>query len=374
MPCSQIPELSYTDFSAALHEKTILSRVPLCGTITLTQRCNLHCVHCYESVDPGQRELTTSQFKLILDKLAAAGCLFLLLTGGEPLLRKDFLELYVYAKTKGFIITLFTNGTLLTPAIADVLREYPPFDVEISLYGMTSQTYAKMTGHAEGLELTLQGIRLLLERKIPLKLKTMITTLNQPELWLIKEFVEKKLKTDFRFDALIWPRINGQKENTHYRLSPEQVVQLDVEDQKRYQGWQEFNDKYGRAVYSEKLFNCNAGKNSFAVDSYGQLRMCDMLRDPCYDLLSGSFQAGWEGCFSQMASMKHQKKEHPCRQCQQSSFCDICPAWSRLEGGEDEFIVDYLCQIAKLRAKEFGRENGKEKVSNAADQRSEIIT
>lgn len=353
MPCSQVQELSYADFSAALHDKAARSRVPLCGAFTLTQRCNLNCVHCYEAVYSGQKELTTSQVKSVLDKLAEAGCLYLLLTGGEPLLRKDFLDIYLYAKTKGFIITLFTNGTLVTPELADVLRGYPPFQVEISLYGITSQTYEKVTGSAEGLDLCLRGIHLLLDRAVPLKLKTTVTTLNRPELWLNKEFAERELKTDFRFDAVIWPRINGQKENTHCRLSPEQVVQLDVEDQKRYQGWQEFNEKFGRPVYSEKLFHCNAGRISFDVDPYGQLRLCDMLRSPSYDLLSGSFREGWDKCFAQISSVSRQKKDEPCGQCPDISFCDICPAWSRLEGGEDDFVVNYLCQIAKLRAEEF---------------------
>ncbi len=375
MPCSQVQELSYAEFSAALHDKAILARTPLCGTFTLTQRCNLHCVHCYETTDPGKTELNTSQVKTILDKLSAAGCLYLLITGGEPLLREDFIELYLYAKKKGLIVTLFTNGTLLTPEIADVLRDYPPFLVEISLYGISRETYKAMTGNGEALDLCQRGIRLLLDREIPLKLKTMVTTQNRPELWPIKNYVEQELKIDFRFDAMIWPRINGQKDNIFCRLSPAEVVQLDIEDQKRSRGWQEFNGQYGQAAYSEKLFTCNAGKSSFAVDSYGQLRLCDMLRSPSFDLLAGSFREGWDECFAKISSLTRQKKDSPCGQCQQSAFCNLCPAWSSLEGGEDEFIVDFVCQIAQLRAKEFGGgKNGQKRVSNTANKRSQVVS
>src|SRR5436190_1139417 len=91
----------------------------------ITCRCNLRCVmcytDCYNSPANIKDELSTAEILRIMDEVALAGCLELVLTGGEPLARPDFFEIYGHAKTKGFLVTLFTNGTLITETIADRL-------------------------------------------------------------------------------------------------------------------------------------------------------------------------------------------------------------------------------------------------------------
>ena len=132
MECPYGPDLSYSEFGEQLVSKIGNKRVPISGTVELTERCNLECAHCYinlpaDDQQAQRKELTYEQWCNIFDQIAEEGCLSLLLTGGEPLLRPDFLDIYAYAKRKGFIITLFTNGTMLTPEIADYLQEWPPF-------------------------------------------------------------------------------------------------------------------------------------------------------------------------------------------------------------------------------------------------------
>ncbi len=84
------------------------------------------------------------------------------------------------------ILTIFTNGTLITPQIADYLAEWRPFKMEITLYGATQETYERVTGIPGSYERCRRGIDLLLERKIPLSLKTPVMTLNQHELEQMK--------------------------------------------------------------------------------------------------------------------------------------------------------------------------------------------
>jgi MoaA/NifB/PqqE/SkfB family radical SAM enzyme len=114
--------------------------------------------------------------------MAGAGCLWLQLTGGQPLLRPDFRDLYLHAKKLGLLVTLFTNGTLLTPELADFLQDYPPFVVEITVYGLTKATYEVVTQVPGSYEKCLRGIDLLRARQIPLSLKTMVMTFNAHEL------------------------------------------------------------------------------------------------------------------------------------------------------------------------------------------------
>jgi len=151
MECPHIPEISLAQFGERLYNNAVAKRIPITGSFELTFRCNLSCAHCYCNLPPNdqdtiEKELSTEEVFNILDQIAEAGCLWLLITGGEPLLRPDFFEVYTYAKKKGFIITLFTNGTLITPEIADYLVQWPPFKVEITLYGVTSETHESVTG------------------------------------------------------------------------------------------------------------------------------------------------------------------------------------------------------------------------------------
>jgi len=206
MDCPHIPELGYGEFSKRLHEKVAGQRLPIVGSMELTLQCNLRCKHCYlDTVHDGMpesRELTVEEYREIFRQLAEAGTLWLLLTGGEPLLRPDFDEIYLAAKRAGFIITLFTNGTLITPRLADLLAEWRPFQVEITLYGLTQATYERVTGIPGSHKRCMTGIELLKERGIPFNLKTIAMTLNVHELEGMKAFAES-LGVGFRFDPII---------------------------------------------------------------------------------------------------------------------------------------------------------------------------
>ena len=199
----------------------------------LTYRCNVRCKHCYLSFGhtgiAGLSELTFEEIRRIIDEIVEAGTLYLLLTGGEPIIRRDFLDIYRYAKTKGLLVILFTNGTMLTPSIADVLAEYRPHNVEITLYGFTQQTYESVTGVPGSHARCYQGIDLLLERDIKLGLKTVVLSINQHEFQQMKTFSEER-GLSFRYDPLINPGLNGECHPNAYRLKPEEIVQLEFQD------------------------------------------------------------------------------------------------------------------------------------------------
>ena len=98
--------------------KTIPSRLVQLD-LELTERCNYNCIHCCinrpaNDPDARARELTTAQVKEVLKQAADLGCLQVRFTGGEPLLRSDFEELYVFARQSGLKVLLFTNGRLIT--------------------------------------------------------------------------------------------------------------------------------------------------------------------------------------------------------------------------------------------------------------------
>jgi radical SAM protein with 4Fe4S-binding SPASM domain len=359
-----LPEVSLTEFSKRLHKHVMEKRIPTGGSFELTFRCNLRCVHCYCNLalndqDAVKEELNTQEIRNILDQIAEAGCLWLLMSGGEPLVRKDFLEIYTYAKKKGFIITLFTNGTLITPELADYLVQWPPSSVEITLYGITSEVFERVTGVPGSFKRCKNGIELLLERKIPLELKTMVMTLNKEELWQIKRYSEE-LGLDFRFDPELNARLDGSKTPCNFRLSPQEVVELDLADRKRAKKWKEFCEKFVEPVESDNLYSCGAGINTFHVNPYGKLTVCSMSRFQEYNLRSGSFKEGWEKVIPEFLTLKA-KTDYPCGKCDLISLCNQCPGWAWLENGNPEEPVEYFCQIAHLRAEAFRKNKNLER-------------
>ena len=352
----------YAAWSQEFQDRVLPQRVPVSGSIELTQRCNLNCIHCYNNLPVGDKrarrsELTYEEHCRIIDEIAEAGCLWSLFTGGEILIRKDFLDIYTYAKQKGLLITLFTNGTLLTPAIADYLADWRPFSLEISLYGRTRETYEGVTRVPGSYEQCMRGIRLLMERGLPLSLKTMVMSLNKHELWDMKRFVEEELNLEFKYDAMLNPRIDCSKAPLSMRLSSQDIVALDLKDLKRMKEWRRFceyfDGPFHRGHRTDRLYPCGGGRSGFAIDPYGKLSLCLLWPGKGYDLKSGSFHEGWEKFLFDMSEQKITHKTK-CLTCEIKAMCDTCPATAELESGHAEIPVDFLCEVAHLRAYVLG--------------------
>jgi radical SAM protein with 4Fe4S-binding SPASM domain len=359
---SAMEALTYLDFSLGLHQKMLDQRLPLEGTIEVTHRCPMKCLHCYNNLPIGdqeaqRKELTVREHCRILDEIAKAGCLWLLYTGGEIFARKDFLEIYTYGKGKGLLITLFTNGILITPEIADYLKEWPPFSIEITLYGCTQKTYESITGLPGSYERCLRGIHLLMERGLPLKLKTVVLTLNHHEIWKIKQFVEEDLGLEFKFDAMVNPRLNGAKTPLEVRLRPEEIVELDRLDPRRMAEWSRFSEKFSGPAHSsrhgERLYQCGGGNRTFSISPDGGLTVCVLSPADAFNLRKSSFQKGWEEFLLKIREKKVTGRTK-CISCEIKAICGMCPANGMLENNDPEGPVDFLCQVAHLRAKALG--------------------
>ena len=325
MSCPGCPDVELGEWSEELLRQLGGARYPFHGTFELTERCNLSCVHCYINQPAGSEraragELSAAQIAAIIDQAADAGCLYLLLTGGEALLRPDLPEIYVHAKKRGLLVTLFTNGTLLTAEIADLLAEWPPWGIEISLYGRTQRTYEQVTRVPGSHARCMRGIDLAMDRGLRLSLKASLLSLNRHELPAMQALA-RELGLTFRYDPLLWPRLDGGRQPFDYGLSAEEIAALDREDPERMQEWIDtYRHSDGSRVRTEYIYSCGAGFHGFHVDCSGRLSLCMMSRSPAYDLLRGSFGTGW-GTF--LASLLEQKRvlDTPCPSCTAGALC-----------------------------------------------------
>ena len=152
-----------------------LGRGPVAGLVELTSRCNLSCVHCYlnQAASSPAEEMPRGRLLRLFPEIAAAGGLFVTLSGGEPLLRGDFPDVYLASVEAGLVTSVYTNATLVSDRVADLLDEHRPEHVEVSVYGATRETYEAVTRRPGSYAAFVRGLDLLQEAGVPVRLKAM---------------------------------------------------------------------------------------------------------------------------------------------------------------------------------------------------------
>ena len=331
------------------------TRVPLSATLELTSRCNLRCRHCYLGDQAEQHkkralERDTEAVKASLREWADAGALYLLITGGDPMMRKDFTEIYRFAREQGMLVTVFCDGILVTDKIISLFQELPPRKVEISIYGATPETYESVTRVPGSHAAAWRGIHRLLDAGITVALKTVMMTLNEHEMEDMAAQAES-LGLKFRHDAAIFPCLpDSSKDPLNLRVSPERVVSYDLADPKRLEHWQKAVHKLDQFPVSDRLYTCGAGATGFYCDPYGGLSPCLMTTHYRYDQGTRSFQDLWDHELGFIRQKKRARSDS-CLTGPQRAACTHCPAMNYLESGDEEQESDYMRETTLLRYK-----------------------
>ncbi len=343
--------LDYGALVRELHNRAAAKRQPANGAFELTERCNLRCRMCYvhhAAGDAASRaaELSPAEWLELARQAKANGTVFLLLTGGEPFLRPDFFEIYTPLTRLGFIITLFTNGTLITDEIAQRLAEAPPSRTEITLYGATAADYEAVTGVPGSYERCIRGIEALVEHRVPLGLKSTLTRQNVGGLETMREMAHA-WGLPFSASWLLSVRRDGApSEVLDCRLSALDCVELEASDRASATDWAEAALREAESG-DERNFYCQAGKAAYVVNSRGEMNPCIDLTQPAARPLEIGFAAAWEQV---QAFVDSAPPLHPdCLACAARGFCGRCPAWSQMETGTLNEPVPYLCEIARAR-------------------------
>ncbi|MBW1894119.1 MAG: radical SAM protein [Deltaproteobacteria bacterium] len=340
------------EYLNSFREKAAQLRTPVSGSVDLTSRCNLKCSHCFfgEEREAVKEELSTERWLKIIDELTEAGCLNLLITGGEPLLKPGFEKIYTHAKNSGLIVTVFTNGTLVDKDIAVLFQELPPQAVEISLYGASKDVYESITGKHGSYEKCLSGIKTLLENNIRVKLKTVLMTKNMDEFHDI-ENMAAKFGVPFRFDAALFPCLDHDKAPLAFRVSPEEAVKKELSDPVRFSQWKNYYEKrenYFSETEKGLLYRCSAGITNFHITSKGIVKPCLMTNNISFSLSDSLFSKGWQKVMPQI-SERIAGSDFQCSGCEKIALCGYCPAFFELETGREDVHSDYLCETAQYR-------------------------
>ncbi len=248
--------------------------VPMSALFELTFVCNHACSFCY-NCPTGQREMTTAEVFSALQKLADFNILYLTLTGGEPLVRRDFFEIAARARALGFALRIYTNAYLIDETMARKIKEIAnPIELEVSIHGARPETHEKLTCVPGSLQRVIEAVRHLTALGIKVNLKCPITRDNQEEV-LDMHRLAGDLGANIMFDPVITPRDDGDRDPLGLMATDDFLRRFWSDD--AYAGARKQpvpiprNDAPGEAV-------CGTGRSSLAIDPYGNIYPCVQWR------------------------------------------------------------------------------------------------
>jgi radical SAM protein with 4Fe4S-binding SPASM domain len=331
------------------------ARFPFSGTLELTYRCDLNCIHCYcKGSEKLSEELDTDTWKRLLDELYKEGCLFIVFTGGDPFVRKDFRQIYTYAKKRGFIVSVFTNAQRIGSKEIELFSKLPPYCIEITLNAVTKNCYEIITQKEGSFNRGIHNVMALAKAKIPIILKANCLKENIGEIAKVKKFAEKLLGRPstttyyFKYDIMIYPRLNQDKAPCAHRLSAEEFRRLYVQDKDICQEY-ENGIRHGLPELNRDrqfLYRCDSWMEHFFINPFGMLKFCQFSNKFSVNLREKAFREGFYSVFPKI-SMQKFKTNTKCLGCKLRSLCYQCPARAFLETGDEEAPVEYYCSLAK---------------------------
>lgn len=344
--------------STYLHSKGRRLGLPIAGNFELTARCNFNCPMCYvhmteEQVHAAGRELTAQEWLKIAKDARDQGMIFVLLTGGEPLVRKDFFEIYKGMKEMGLLISINSNGSMLQGEILERFLEDPPIRFNISLYGGSNETYRNMCG-IPAYERVKDNIRALRKAGVEVSINLSITPYNCHDLSQIYEDVVD-LDVNVRASSYMYPPIR-LKDGTYgcgNRLNATDAARCSVEwDQLRFSE-EEFmlraqsmerlvlEEKDGCPVEVGEGITCRAGSTSFWVTWDGKMLPCGMMTTPVVYPLEVGFAEAWKQLREKTAQIR---MPAACQSCDHKEVCGVCAAICYTESGSYDGVPVYMCE------------------------------
>ena len=362
---SRSAAIEIQDFS--LWDKMVRKRALFQFDLELSARCNNNCRHCYINLPANDKtarskELSLAEIAAIADQAVEMSAIWCVLTGGEPLLRDDFSDIYMMLKRKGLLVSVFTNATLVRPEHIALFKKYPPRDIEVTIYGASKESYERVTRRPGSYAAFVRGLDALFEAGVRVRLKAMALRSNLDDMEAIATFGRLHTKDFYRFDPVLHMRFDGNQERNEEimgeRLTPEEIVALERADEKRFGSLEKNYDTLIHQDFTHRgcdhLFHCGAGKNSFNIGYDGTFRLCSSLWAPgtTVNLRETSLSEAWETLIPIVRDLRSQDAGYlnTCCRCAIVNLCLHCPAHAHLETGAMDGATPYFCEVAHARA------------------------
>jgi len=344
---------AYDSWKISLLRSSMPTLTPVEVMFELTSRCNFDCKMCYvhnqSNQDVLSRELSTEQWKRIMDEAFCSGMLFATLTGGECLLRRDFKELYLHLFNKGVHVSVMSNGLLINDDLIEFFKKYPPRSIQVSVYGSNNDDYENVTGFRafDIIDQNLQQIRSLNKTK----LRIAVT----PSRYLIDDYKSiltycKNNGFELARNEMFLFENRDNKDKNDYYLSVQELVQLEIIRHEMFRPLTPISDLPLPGAHCADPVHgtgCNAGTCSAFISWDGLMSPCVNLLICKESVISDSFQNAWERT-TQCAKSFLQPIE--CNGCAYTKTCFHCPA-IRLSQSGDGHCNPTACELTVNKCK-----------------------
>lgn len=348
-----------------LMAKAVKQKIPISGVFELTPLCNMNCRMCYVRLSKEEQEKigplrTADQWIKIGKEARDSGMLYLLLTGGEPFLRKDFRQIYQGLHDQGIIMEINSNGTLIDEQTVSWLKEIPPQRINITLYGASDATYERLCRNPKGFTQVTHAIRLLKDARINVRLNCSVTPYNADDLQDIFAFGQKE-DIPVRAVSYMYPpvRRDASSVGVNDRFTPEEAAYQDVRiksysmGEDKFLEWAEKHETMDFPDLDEDTCDgikadgvrCHAGKSSFWITWNGNMVPCGMFRgEEEHNVFQEGFAENWKRVLEETSRIRLAAE---CTVCTQKDFCKTCAAMEISENGKFGNVPEYRCQMLK---------------------------
>ena len=357
-----LPNTRLTDL---LYGKASLQKIPLGGTFELSPVCNFQCRMCYvrkttKEVEESLRPIMTLEdWRRIAAQAREAGMLYLLLTGGEPLLWPDFWTLYEELISMGFVISINTNGSMIDDEAIERFRKLPPRMIHITLYGAGDETYERLCGAKHVFDRVIHAVDGLQKAGVPVGLNCSLTPYNVKDLPAIQAFAEER-NLVLNATSYMFPPIRRDETRTgenEARFTPEEAAFYRLKVYELQNSRQDY-EKLLQNILKGSIdppgldagctdpvdgkIRCRAGTASFWITWDGWLTPCGLMTEPRVDLKQKEFPAAWK----ELTELTEKVRlSGTCDKCPNLNICHPCAAMALAETGSFSGIPVYLCRM-----------------------------
>lgn len=323
-------------------EKAFAEAIPISGTFELTPRCNFDCQMCYvhlkeERIPLYGKELTAEEWLRVAREAKEAGTAWLCVTGGEPLMHPEFPIIWKELCQMGFFITLQTNASLIRGNMAELLEEYPPRMVKVTLYGSDNDIYRDVCGVENGFTRVDEGIQTLKKLQIPVEMVSTVIRQNQDDV---------RNMAFYAFTHKIpWMATGGIKDSC--RGADSRARSVRVEDKLDEQKRKEIRYRLEKAPVDIERKPCTYCKDyrlGYWVTWNGRMRFCSFMNEPDIDIRRQPFSGSWKELLAYEEALEW---PDACRECSVQKACFKCAGTLAAECGSPRSVTEEFCEKIK---------------------------
>ena len=349
-----------------LNKKGIALGLPINGTFELTSRCNFNCRMCYihnsNSDELMKNEIPAEKLIALAKEARDMGMMFLLLTGGEPMLRRDFTDIYTEIVKMGVLVSVNTNASLYNEEIRATFNKYPPSRINVTLYGGSEDTYRDLCGNAS-FEKVRENLISMKGDGLQVRLNVMLTPYNCGDMEKISAIADS-IGLQTKASSYMYPpvRRDGCVGKNEARFSPEEAGEViarwnalrDTEEMTLRQA-QLIRERKNACLTEtctdpeQEGVSCRAGRSSFWLTWDGKMLPCGTMdTEPSYPFRTG-FETAWREVRERTAKIRLPKE---CAGCPDRQNCSVCASSCKCETGAFDGKPECVCAMIRSMKEE----------------------